>query len=100
MMKNKNIKKQGLWWKYAAWTAPFVGLAALISIQLFGLSEWNDIVICIVMSLFIATSVFWWWWALDTILENNDKITKVAEGFEDVKKDLRQFKKDLTRPMD
>ena len=31
-----NIERQALWWKYAAWTSPFVALAILIGEILLG----------------------------------------------------------------
>jgi hypothetical protein len=51
----KNIEKQARWWKYSAWTLPFVALAILIGEELLGFDTAPTSFVIVVT--FIATSV-------------------------------------------
>ena len=91
-MKN-NIEKQARWWKYAAWTLPFIALAILIGEELLGFDTAPTSFIIVIT--FIATSVFWWWWAISKIVYMLKCSFKMESNFEDIKKEIKQVRKDV-----
>ena len=89
----KEVLKQARWWKYAAWTAPFVALAILIGEYLLGFDTRPTSFIIVVT--FIATSVFWWWWAISKIVYMIKCSHRMENNFEDIKKEIKQVRKDV-----
>jgi len=89
----KNTEKQARWWKYAAWTLPFVALAILIGEELLGFDTAPTSLIIVVT--FIATSVFWWWWAISKIVYMIKCSHKMESNFEELKDELKEIKKDV-----
>ena len=90
-----NIEKQALWWKYAAWTAPFVALAIIIGEILLGFESLINITVISVIVIFITTSVFWWWWAISKIVYMIECSHKVEKNFDYLSKELKEIKKDV-----
>jgi len=86
-------EQQARWWKYAAWTAPFVALAILIGEYLLGFDTRPTSFIIVVT--FIATSVFWWWWAISKIVHIVKAAERVEKSFEGIKQELKEIKKDV-----
>ena len=91
----KNVERQALWWKYAAWTAPFVALAILLGENLLGLDNWIQLTSLIIVVAFIATSVLWWWWALSKIVFIVESSNRIEENFTDLKSELKEIKKNV-----
>ena len=91
----KNIEKQARWWKYAAWTAPFVALAIIIGEQLLGFDNLVQSTSLVIIVTFIATSVFWWWWAISKIVYMIKSAERVEQNFDDFKKELLEIKRDV-----
>jgi len=89
----KNTEKQARWWKYAAWTLPFVALAILIGEELLGFDTAPTSLIIVVT--FIATSVFWWWWAISKIVYMIKCSHRIESNFEELKDELKEIKKDV-----
>ena len=89
----KNTEKQAKYWRYAAWTAPFVALAILIGEELLGFDTAPTSFIIVVT--FIATSVFWWWWAISKIVYMIKCSYKMESNFEELKNDFKEIKKDV-----
>jgi ABC-type uncharacterized transport system involved in gliding motility auxiliary subunit len=90
-----NIEQQARWWKYAAWTAPFVALAILIGEELLGFESAIGVTSVIITTTFITTSVFWWWWAISKITFLMKRHEVVEENFKDLKNDIKEIKKDV-----
>jgi len=91
-MKN-SIVHQARWWRYAAWTAPFVALAILIGEELLGFDTAPTAVIIAVT--FVATSVFWWWWAISKIVYMIKCSHRMEDNFETLAKELKEIKNDV-----
>ena len=91
----KNTEKQARWWRYAAWTAPFVALATIIGEQLLGFDNLVQSTSLVIIITFIATSVFWWWWAISKIVYMVKCSFKMESNFEDIKKEIKQVRKDV-----
>ena len=83
------------WWAYLGWTLPFIALGLLIFLDFFELSVWYDYARLIVIVSFFAISVFWWWWAIFKIKILADLLLKIADQFDDVKKNIQSIKKDI-----
>lgn len=93
-MKN-NIEKQARWWKYAAWTAPFVALAIIIGEILLGFDSIVNITSVSIMVIFVTTSVFWWWWAVSKIVYMVNCSKRIEENFHTLKEELKEIKHDV-----
>jgi hypothetical protein len=91
----KNIEQQARWWKYAAWTASFVALAILTGEHLLGLESLISITSIIIVTVFIATSVFWWWWAISKIVFMVESAHRIEKNFGDLKDELKEIKKNV-----
>ena len=89
----KNTENQAKYWRYAAWTSPFVALAILIGEELLGFDTRPTSFIIVVT--FIATSVFWWWWAISKIVYMIKCSHKMESNFEELKDELKEIKKDV-----
>ena len=92
---NKKTKIEVKWWTYLGWTLPFVALGALIFLDFVELTSWYDYARFIIVISFFAISVFWWWWAIFKIKVLADLLVKIADQFDDVKKNIRGIKKDI-----
>jgi len=86
------FKRQSKWWKYAAWTAPFISLAALIGSELLYLNQIKGIISMATVIVFIAASVFWWWWAMDKMNELIHKYVSTEEKFVEIKDYIKETK--------
>ena len=89
----KNTEKQARWWRYAAWTAPFVALAILIGEELLGFDTAPTSLVIVIT--FIATSVFWWWWAISKIVYMIKCSHKMESNFEELKNEFKEIRKDV-----
>jgi hypothetical protein len=89
----KNTEKQAKYWRYAAWTLPFVALAILIGEILLGFDTAPTSFIIVVT--FIATSVFWWWWAISKIVYMIKCSHRIEGNFEELKDELKEIKRDV-----
>ena len=91
----KNIEQQARWWKYAAWTAPFVALAILVGENLLGFDNWIQSTSLVIVVTFIATSVLWWWWAISKIVYMIECSHRMEKNFSDLKDELIEIKRDV-----
>lgn len=91
----KNIEQQARWWKYAAWTAPFVALAILVGENLLGFDNLLQITSLIIIVTFITTSVVWWWWALSKIVFMVESAKRSEKNFSDLKEEIKEIKRDV-----
>ena len=89
----KNTEKQAKYWRYAAWSAPFVALAILIGEILLGWKSHTTALI--VITTFIATSVFWWWWAINRIVYIVKCSFRMEEQVGIVAKELKELREDV-----
>jgi hypothetical protein len=86
----KKAAKEAKYWAYAAWTAPFVALAALTIQHYIGLDSWLHATVLGITCTFFAFSVYWWWWALNRVVEILAAMKRNDEHFYDVKHELRK----------
>ena len=90
----KNIEEQARWWRYAAWTAPFVALAILLGEYLLGFDTRPTAFIIVVT--FIATSVFWWWWAISKIVYVVQCSYRMEKNVGEVARELKELREDVS----
>ena len=93
-----NIETQARYWRYAAWTAPFVALAILIGELLLGFDSLVKITTIAIVVLFITTSVFWWWWAISKLVDIVNATDRISDNFNEIKteiKEIKEIKKDV-----
>ena len=88
-------EQQARWWKYAAWTAPFVALAIVLGEILLGFDSLVNITSVSIVVIFIATSVFWWWWAISKIVYMIQCANRTEENFRTLKDELKEIKRDV-----
>ena len=88
-----NAKKQAIWWKYLAWTSPFVALAIIVGEVLLGFDNLVQSTSLIILITFIGTSVLWWWWAISKIALIVESIGLNADRFNDIINDLKETRK-------
>jgi len=93
--KSEQTEKQVQLWKYAAWTLPFVALAAIIISSFVGIDTMFDKTIVIISSAFFAVAVFWWWWALHKLLDIVKIMDATARSLQWVKDSIGSIRKDL-----
>lgn len=93
--KIKKAEQQTKYWKYAAWTLPFVALAALAIVDLIGLNTVYSTLIVVISTVFVATSVFWWWWALHKFVDIMKAMESTAKTLSEVQKYINDIKKSL-----
>lgn len=81
------------WWKYAAWTLPFVALTILIGEILLGFDSYLTAII--ISTTFIASTVLWWWWAINKIAVMLSRSEKMQESFKTLSEDIKEVKRDV-----
>ena len=91
----KNTEQQARWWKYAAWTAPFVALAIIVGEKLLGFESWIQSTSLVIVVTFVATSVLWWWWAISKIVYMIECSHRMEKNFSDLKDELIEIKRDV-----
>jgi len=84
----KSAIKQTMWWKYAAWTLPFVALAIIVIEYFIGNETIRQNTMLVISVTFIATSVFWWWWAINKIRLMLKAMERTENNFYEIKTDL------------
>jgi len=85
-----DTKKEVSLWAYAAWTLPFVALAAVVMEHWFGVNTSIGLTIIVITVTFISVSVFWWWWALRKIFLITSAMKSNEDGFLEVITELRK----------
>jgi len=93
--QSKKTETQVRLWKYAAWTLPFVALAAIVFSNFVGIETMFDKTIVIISSSFFAVAVFWWWWALHKLLDIVKVLDATARSLQWVKNSIGSIRKDL-----
>ena len=91
----EKILRQTKYWRYAAWTLPFVALGLLVALDVIGAENYKDIVSIAVVCVFFGCSVFWWWWAITKIVYMIDMTTQVEQNFNQLKSEISKLNKDL-----
>jgi hypothetical protein len=89
------IDNQVKYWKWAAWTLPFVALGAIAFGYWIGTSTSFHIIMVITCTTFFGISVFWWWWALEKVAKMvKDRLT-IEQKFEAIIDEMRSLRKDI-----
>lgn len=91
----KRAEQQAKWWKYAAWTMPFVALALIVFTHFIGFTTWYEQVIVATATVFFTVSVLWWWWALNKLVDIMKGLEATALSLSYIKDGIRDFKKAL-----
>lgn len=97
-----NIDKQISYWKYAAWTLPFLALAGIIFFHWIGWDTTLQRFLAIIFTVFFGISVFWWWWALDKLgslikekLNVVNQLNVLANEIKKLRENLREDNTDV-----
>lgn len=77
-------------WAYAAWTLPFIALAALVFEYFIGWTDAYNKTIIITAVAFFSISVFWWWWALRKFVVVISAMRDTDESLSDIKRELQK----------
>ena len=85
-------QREASYWKYTAWTLPFVALAILGFEYWIGSIEWYQKTLIVITVTFFTTSVFWWWWAIHKIIVILEGMNKASENLEDIATQLQETK--------
>lgn len=88
-------EQQAKYWRYAAWTSPFVALAIVLGEIFLGFDSLINITSVTIVTIFIATSVFWWWWAISKIVRMMNVAETAAQNFDELKHELKELKQDV-----
>jgi hypothetical protein len=91
----KQTGKEAGWWAYAAWTLPFVALAAIVFEHFIGHDDWIATTLVVVSTTFFAVSVYWWWWALTKIAGLVEGMTKINKNVDDVITELKHVRREI-----
>lgn len=93
----KQAAKEASLWAYAAWTLPFVALAAIVFEYFIG---WNGLygkIIIVIAVVFFSISVFWWWWALNKFNIVISAMRDTEESFSEIKEELKLTRKEIQK---
>jgi len=93
-MKDK-IYTQAQWWKYAAGTLPFVGLASVVLMDVVGWSNLHNKVLFSILISFFAAGVLWWWWAIDKIVHLTQLLINTEKKFDEIKTEIKIIKQEV-----
>ena len=88
-------EQQAQYWRWAAWTSPFVALAIILGEHFFGFDSIINVTSVSIVAIFITVSVFWWWWAISRIVYMMKKNEGIEKNFESIKQELREIRKDV-----
>jgi hypothetical protein len=84
-------------WAYAAWTLPFIALAALVFEHFIGWTNAWNITIIVITVVFFSISVFWWWWALNKFTVVLGAMRDTEESFSEIKDELKLTRKEIQK---
>jgi Tfp pilus assembly protein PilO len=90
-----NINTQVLWWKYAAGTLPFLGLATVVLLDIIGWTDLHNKVLFIILIGFFISGVIWWWWAIDKILKLTTLLINTEKKFDELKTEITSIKQQV-----
>lgn len=91
----EQASKEAKWWRWAAWTLPFVALAILFFENLLGWETAYVKTLAFISITFFTISVYWWWWALSKIVQIIDGFKRTEQHFIDVKNELKETRKTI-----
>lgn len=89
--------KETMYWRWAAWTLPFVALALVVTEYLLGWDSALQKTVISIVVIFFGVSVYWWWWALTRIILLLSALKKTEESFEEIKHELRLTREELKK---
>jgi hypothetical protein len=84
-------------WAYAAWTLPFVALAAIVFEHFIGWDQLYNKTIIVIAVVFFSISVFWWWWALNKFVIVLGAMRDTEKGFAEILHEIKETRKDVQR---
>jgi hypothetical protein len=90
-----NIENQTKYWKWAAWTLPFIALAGIAFAYWIDDSGLFGKFIVITSTVFFGISVFWWWWALDKLSILIKERLSFEKKFDEVVAEFKRLRKDI-----
>lgn len=85
----ERTSREAEYWRFAAWTLPFVALALVVTEYLLGWDTALQKTVISIVVIFFGVSVYWWWWALTRIILLLSALKKTEDGFEEIKQELR-----------
>jgi hypothetical protein len=102
MIKNltkatQKAAKEARLWAYAAWTLPFLALAAIVFEHFIGWDNLYNKTIIIIAVTFFTISVFWWWWALNKFTIVIGAMRDTENSFSEIKDELKLTRKEIQK---
>jgi len=94
-IKSEQIKKEVRWWSYAGWTLPFIVLAGLFFLEMFGWDSVYHQALTVGGTVLFTISVYWWWWAIHKIFNFADMMTATAARLKSIKEEFSKIKDNL-----
>ena len=89
---SEKASKEARLWSNAAWTLPFIALAAIVFEHYIGWEDYIDKTIVIITVSFFGISVFWWWWALNKFVVLLTAFSSIDDSFKEIKDELKSTK--------
>jgi Tfp pilus assembly protein PilO len=90
-----NISIQSIWWKYAAGTLPFIGLAIIVLLDIIGWTALHNKILFIILIGFFTSGVIWWWWAIDKIVRLTTLLINTEKKFDEIKTEIKIIKQEV-----
>jgi arginine exporter protein ArgO len=89
------VFKQIKIWTWSAKVLPATALAFVIAERCFGLETLIDQTIVATITVFFGTAVYWWWWTMQNIKDAMTHMSKAAQEFAELTRNLRDINNDL-----
>jgi Tfp pilus assembly protein PilO len=90
-----NINTQAQWWKYAAGTLPFIGLAIIVLLDIIGWTALHNKILFIILIGFFTSGIIWWWWAIDKIVRLTTLLINTEKKFDEIKTEINAIKQQV-----
>ena len=94
-MELHSVIKQSKIWIILASVLPLTALSGIFFLEFIGRDNLITISLVIGAVMMFLFAVIWWWWAIYTISKFAVNLSKTIEKFDDVKKDLKEIRKDF-----
>lgn len=93
----KRTRIETNWWRYSAWTLPFLALSIVAFEHFIGWESHMAKTIVIISVVFFTISVLWWWWALTKIVTILEGLKRTEDNFLELRKDIKETKEEFTK---
>lgn len=74
---------------------PVLALLSAVILYLTDIENYLEIFFSFIAITFLAVSITWWWWVMFAVKTIHENITKSVDQFENIRKDIRELRKDI-----